>query len=95
MMHVIIGGGAAGITAAREIRGWQPDAQIVMICADEQVHSRCMLHKYLSHERTAEELDFTEEGFFDKDRIVQNHDRVVSVDTEKKEVRLASDRQIA
>ena len=45
MMHVIIGGGAAGITAAREIRGWQPDAQIVMICADEQVHSRCMLHK--------------------------------------------------
>lgn len=95
MMHVIIGGGAAGITAAREIRGWQPDAQIVMICADEQVHSRCMLHKYLSHERTAEELDFTEEGFFDKNRIVQIHDRVVSVNTEKKEVSLASERQIA
>ena len=54
MMHIIIGGGAAGITAAREIRGWQPDAQIVMICADEQGHSRCMLHKYLSPESRAE-----------------------------------------
>mgnify|MGYP007128031303 FL=1 len=32
--------------------------------ADEQVHSRCMLHKYLSHERTAEELSFVEEDFF-------------------------------
>lgn len=95
MMHVIIGGGAAGVTAAKEIRGWQPDAQIVMICADEQVHSRCMLHKYLSHERTAEELDFTEEGFFEKNQIVQICDKVVSVDIEKKEVCLASDRKIA
>ena len=40
------------------------DAQITMISADEQVHSRCMLHKYLSHERTAEELSFVEEDFF-------------------------------
>ena len=95
MLHVIIGGGAAGVTAAREIRGWQPDAQIDMICADEQVHSRCMLHKYLSHERTAEELDFTEEGFFEKNRIIQICDRVVSVDTANKEVCLASDRKIA
>lgn len=46
----------------------EKDAQITMISADEQVHSRCMLHKYLSHERTAEELSFVEEDFFEKIR---------------------------
>ena len=66
MNYVIIGTGAAGIMAAKEIRKLKKDAQITMISADEQVHSRCMLHKYLSHERTAEELSFVEEDFFEK-----------------------------
>ena len=48
MMHVIIGVGAAGITAAKTIRSQQPDASITMISTDEHVHSRCMLHRYLS-----------------------------------------------
>ena len=65
MNYVIIGTGAAGIMAAKEIRKLKKDAQITMISADEQVHSRCMLHKYLSHERTAEELSFVEEDFFE------------------------------
>ena len=60
MNYVIIGTGATGIMAAKEIRKLKKDAQITMISADEQVHSRCMLHKYLSHERTAEELSFVE-----------------------------------
>ena len=68
MNYVIIGTGAAGIMAAKEIRKLKKDAQITMISADEQVHSRCMLHKYLSHERTAEELSFVEEDFFEKIR---------------------------
>ena len=68
MNYVIIGTGAAGIMAAKEIRKLKKDAQITMISADEQVHSRCMLHKYLSHERTAEELSFVEEDFLRKIR---------------------------
>ena len=51
MIHVIIGVGAAGITAAKTIRENDPDAAITMISTDEHVHSRCMLHRYLSHER--------------------------------------------
>ena len=39
MMHVIIGVGAAGITAAKTIRSQQPDASITMISTDEHVHS--------------------------------------------------------
>ena len=65
MNYVIIGTGAAGIMAAKEIRKLKKDAQITMISADEQVHSRCMLHKYLSHERTAEKLSFVPEDFFE------------------------------
>ena len=39
MNYVIIGTGAAGIMAAKEIRKLKKDAQITMISADEQVHS--------------------------------------------------------
>ena len=46
MNYVIIGTGAAGIMAAKEIRKLKKDAQITMISADEQVHSRCMPVSY-------------------------------------------------
>lgn len=49
MIHVIIGVGAAGITAAKTIRENDPDADITMISTDEHVHSRCMLHLSLIH----------------------------------------------
>ena len=69
MKHVIIGAGAAGIKAAETIRKLQPDAEIVVISADEYVHSRCMLHKYLSHERSEESLSFIDGDFFEKNDI--------------------------
>ena len=69
MKHVIIGVGAAGITAAKTIRKLQPEAEIVMISQDEAVHSRCMLHKVLSHERDAAGINFVPEDFFEKNRI--------------------------
>ena len=59
MRHVIIGSSAAGISAAREIRRLREDAEIIMISRDGHVHSRCMLHKYISHERDVKGLDFT------------------------------------
>ena len=65
MGYVILGVGASGITAAKTIRKADKETEITMISTDEQVHSRCMLHKYLSHERTAEELNFVPEDFFE------------------------------
>lgn len=59
----------------------EKDAQITMISADEQVHSRCMLHKYLSHERTAEELSFAEEDFFEKNQIAEVYGHIEVIDT--------------
>ena len=69
MGYVILGVGAAGITAAKTIRKADKETEITMISTDEQVHSRCMLHKYLSHERTAEELNFVPEDFFEANHI--------------------------
>lgn len=69
MKHVIIGAGAAGITAAETIRQLQPEAEIAVASVDEYVHSRCMLHKYLSHERDETTLSFIDGDFFVKNNI--------------------------
>ncbi len=64
MKYVIIGTGAAGMKAARTIREFSSKHEIVMISSDQYVHSRCMLHKYISGERNEQQLNFTEEAFF-------------------------------
>ncbi|HIX30346.1 MAG TPA: FAD-dependent oxidoreductase [Candidatus Blautia stercoravium] len=69
MEYVILGAGAAGMAAAKTIRKADSQGNIIMLSTDTQVHSRCMLHKFLSHERTAEGLNFAEPDFFEKNRI--------------------------
>ncbi|MDR3281058.1 MAG: FAD-dependent oxidoreductase [Synergistaceae bacterium] len=69
MRHVIIGAGPAGINAAKTIRGMRPDDEIVVISKDKYVHSRCMLHKYISGERNERTVDFADENFFETERI--------------------------
>ena len=64
MKYVIIGAGVAGIEAAKTIRQQDASGDIVMISQDTFVHSRCMLHKYISGERDEKGLDFTERDFF-------------------------------
>lgn len=88
MTHVIIGVGAAGITAAKTIRELEPDVRIIMISPDETVHSRCMLHKYLSHERDEKTLSFVPEDFFDRSRITWVKKKAVAIDTKNQEVGL-------
>lgn len=89
MIYAIIGVGAAGITAAKTIRKCQPDAYITMISEDEYVHSRCMLHRYLSYERNEKELSFIEDDFFDSDNISWiSGKKVTTIQTDKKEVLL-------
>lgn len=87
MKHVIIGIGAAGMTAARTIRELAPEDEIVMLSVDEKPHSRCMLHKYLSHERDEDGLNFVPADFFEKNRIWQIPGyRVEKLDTARKKV---------
>jgi len=69
MKYVIIGAGAAGMTAAKTIRAHSPGACIVLISEDAKVHSRCMLYKYISGERDEAELNFVPEDFFETNNI--------------------------
>lgn len=96
MKHVIIGVGAAGITAAKTIRKARCEDEILMISTDSHVHSRCMLHKYLSHERAADSLNFAGEDFFEKNHIEwMGNKTVTSVDTKNKQVCLEDGTQVS
>ena len=82
---VIIGAGAAGISAAQVLREFRPKDVITVISIDEHIHSRCMLHKFLGRERTVEGINFVGEDFFEKNDIYHIPCQTVSrVDTEAK-----------
>lgn len=83
MMYVILGAGAAGISAAKAIRQNDKDASIIMVSSDRYVHSRCMLHKYISGERDEKTLSFVPEGFFEEQNIYwypQKHAKEIDTD---------------
>ena len=69
MKHLIIGAGAAGITAARTIRSLRPEDDVVILTEDNHIVSRVMLHKYINEERDIKSLSFVEEDFLDKNQI--------------------------
>ena len=87
MKHVIIGAGAAGISAAKTIRQLQNNDEIVVISTDDAIHSRCMLHKFISGDRNISELSFVPEGFFKDSNIRWISDTTVTgIDIDKKQV---------
>lgn len=87
MKYVIIGVGVAGIEAAKEIRKKDADGDILMISADAQIHSRCMLHKFIAGERDEKSLNFTELDFFEKYRIHwKSGVRAEKICSDKKEI---------
>ena len=87
--YIIIGAGPAGIMAAERIRAMESDAEITMISVDEHVHSRCMLHKYLGHERDVKGINFVPEDFFEKNQIRWvKGEKVTRVNPEEKTVEM-------
>ena len=93
MRYVVIGSSAAGVNGVKELRRLDPDSEITLISRDSSVYSRCILHQYLSGERTPERLNFTGPDFarkyavnWMKDRdctAVRPADHVVVLDGEK------------
>jgi len=91
MKHVIIGAGAAGISAAKTIRKFQPKDEIVIISADDAVYSRCMLHNYISGERDEKGISFINDKFFAKNNIRWiNGKTVKDIDTTNKVVKFTN-----
>jgi NAD(P)H-nitrite reductase large subunit len=62
MNHVIIGAGAAGIAAARTLLKELPEDTVELVSEDREVYSRCMLHRFISGERSAESINFINDG---------------------------------
>ncbi len=92
---VIIGAGAAGITAAQTLRDFRPDDIITVISIDEHVHSRGMLHKFLGHERTIQGINFAGEDFFEENSVFHiSCQTVKKIDTETKMVHYGEDYSI-
>ena len=66
MNYVIIGAGAAGLSAAEELRKLDPAARITILSAEPEIYSRCMLHQYLGGERSLSSMRFVPEDFFER-----------------------------
>ncbi len=90
MKHVIIGASAAGVRAAEIIHKINPTDEIVMICKEDQIHSRCMLHHYLDGHRTRERLNFTSDQFETRPHFtLLKNTEAISIDRTAREVKVA------
>jgi len=69
MKHLIIGAGAAAISAVRTILKEKSDDTVVIVSQDEEVYSRCMLHRFISGERDAESINFINDDILKSPRV--------------------------
>lgn len=96
MKIVIIGASAAGISAAKTIKASKPDTEVVIIAKEDSVHSRCMLHKFLGHQRDAKGISFIADDFFSSNGITWlNNTTVISLDAQKKTVKTHDNQDIS
>ena len=92
MKYVVVGASASGINAARALRQFNKECEIVLISKDTHVYSRCILHHFLDGRRSIEDLDFTPDNFFEMYKIDWIKGReVVSIDVKEKNLILDND----
>ncbi|MCJ7721236.1 FAD-dependent oxidoreductase, partial [Candidatus Bathyarchaeota archaeon] len=87
---VIVGNGVAGVTAARIIKEKNPETR-VSIYTDEKSHyyPRPRLYEVLSGEAKPQDVTMFSEEWYRKNGItVQLNKKVLSIDTEQKELLL-------
>ncbi len=95
MKYVVLGASASAINGVKEIRKNDATAEIILISKDEQIYSRCILHQYLSGNRTIEQLNFAETNFETLYNVnwIKGH-AVTKVDTNLQEVILENNSTI-
>ncbi|MDF3072064.1 MAG: hypothetical protein K0R38_7665, partial [Polyangiaceae bacterium] len=85
--YVIVGDGAAGLTAAEEIRRRAPDAAIGVFCDDPNPgYFRAALTNFLLGELREDQLWAVAPNFYDTRRIERVFTRVLRVDPQKREL---------
>ena len=87
-VFVILGGGAAGLAAAEELRKIGFVGRLLLISSESRSpYDRTLLSKqYLSGEADASWLPLRENSFFDEAHIERLHQKVKSVDTVAKQI---------
>lgn len=96
MKYVIIGAGAAGVSAADKIAELDGKAEIIVVSADETVYSRCMLHHVIAGKRSAESISFIEKDFFESRGITWlRGKKVTGYDFKNQKIRLEDGTSVA
>ena len=85
---VVIGGGYGGATAAKYVKMWAPDVDVVMIERDQHFISCPLSNLVLAGNATMEDITMSREGLRARGvRLIR--DEAVAIDAEKRQVRLA------
>src|ERR1041384_4349564 len=85
--YVIVGDGAAGLTAAEEIRRRAPDAAVGVFCdVPNPGYFRAALTNFLLGELREDQLWAVAPNFYDSHRIERVFTRVLRVDPQKREL---------
>jgi len=96
MKYVVIGASAAGVNGVENLRRLDEKAEIVMISKDKDIYSRCIIHHYISGERTKEGISFVDKDFFEKNNINWiKGASVVSLDEVDKKVILDNGQEVS
>lgn len=85
---VIIGGGFSGATAAKYIRMWSPNTEVIMIERNAQFVSCPQSNMVLGGSRTLQQLTHDYNGLSDKYAVKTVQAEVVAIDTDKQRVKL-------
>lgn len=93
MRVVVIGGGAAGMSAARTYHGLDSNSQVTVICGEKSHYARCRLPEVLSGESGPQDIVYPWEVPGDG-RVVLVYGRAVFLDINKKLVLLDDGREV-
>ena len=95
MKHIIIGIGAAAVSAARRIVKEKPDDTVIMISKDDKVHSRCMLHNVISGERDEDSINFINDDLLESPNIQWIKNKTITRLDSGQKIVYAGDEEVA
>ena len=92
LKFVIIGNGAAGISAAEKLRQLDEDSEITVVSIEDiPVYTKFMLPDYIGGKIARDKLILRDLNYYDKNRIkLMLSERVESIDSNQKVVKLES-----
>ena len=93
--YIIIGNGAAGVTAAEALRGHDPQGEIIILTAEESpMYSRPGLAYVINGEVPMRQIIARQKTWYEELKLQLVYGRVEKIDTQQRRVLLADGRQL-